>query len=202
MFDMVARSRRHGSVWSCAVPAALTAAALGGWATIGSGQALASGARVRVRIAADAETPAYDVVGRLVRLTGDTVVISPENGVVVPIVLNAQRHLQVRVSSRGHGGTGAKLGVLWGAVTGGISAAATWQPCTPAPGFLGGLSCAFHPSRGAQATGGAILGAGGGALLGFAIGSLIRTETWIPVRKGGLTIALTPAGAGISIALP
>src|SRR6266853_6305488 len=95
---------------------------------------------------------------------------------------------------------GAKLGGLLGGVTGGMSAAAHWQPCKPPPGIFGSWSCAFHPSQRVAAAAGAIVGAGGGALLGFVIGSFIRSETWIPVRTEGVSIALTPAGAGIRVA--
>lgn len=169
-----------------------------------TGRPPAVGARVRVVLPAEGSRPQRYVSGRLFRLGRDSVLIltgdwgarGARQDTVAFALSEGGPRLERLVRGHGHGGTGAALGALVGAVTGGAIDSATWQPCTQ----QGWLACLVYPSQEAQTAAGAVLGGAGGALVGLIIGSSIRSETWGPVRTASAHVMLTPGAVGIRLA--
>jgi hypothetical protein len=161
----------------------------------------AIGSRIRVVFPAANGQPDRYVVGRFVRLVGDSVVLLKGEGGLAAREDTATfslggRHVERQVASRGHGGTGAALGSVLGAIAGGAVGAASWKPCHQ----TGLFACMWYPSQSGQTTAGAVVGALGGALLGWMVGTSIRESIWAPVRNAGMHLTLTPRGIGIGIA--
>jgi hypothetical protein len=149
---------------------------------------------VRIVFPATATQPQRTLTGNFRRLTGNTVIVA--RGIQADTVrLGDGQQLQVVTRSRGHGGKGALIGTIAGAVVGGVAAAAAYTPCTSEP-----LACGlFYPSQGAQVLGGAVLGAGAGALVGWLVGSGTHTEEWGTVNLQAVGVSVRPAGLGVRI---
>lgn len=168
----------------------------------------AVGARVRVVLPAGGGQAQRHVYGRLFRLGGggggggeDSVLIltgdfGARQDTLAFALSEGGPRLERAVAGRGHGGTGAILGGLVGAVAGGAIAAASYRPCTQ----QGLFACLMYPSEQAQTAAGAVLGGAGGALVGLLIGSSIRSETWAPVRGAGVHLMIAPGSMGLSVA--
>lgn len=177
-------------------------AALRGGASVAAAQTsppVRTGTEVRVFIPAPAAAPERQITGRLVRLQNDTVVIWTRWGLALPdsvrVVLDGGYRLEALAASHGHGGTGAAIGAIVGAFTGAAVGRSSWRPCTP----RGLFGCIMYPTQGEQIWMDAMLGSFGGALLGLGIGSLIRSETWVPVHRAGIGVAIEPRGLSVRL---
>jgi hypothetical protein len=127
-------------------------------------QDLQSGGRVRVHLF----QPRSKVVGNLVRLTGDTLIILPENDGRQEMALTSTnvRRLELSRGRRSRTGRGVFVGSIVGAIGGYVALLyACKDDCVGAVALYGLIP------------GGALIGAG----IGAGIGSLIRTERWQPV---------------------
>jgi hypothetical protein len=124
---------------------------------------LAAGNRVRVQLF----QPGSKVVGSVVRLTGDTLVILPENAhdEMALSAANVSR-LELSLGQRSRAGKGALVGLLVGAVGGYVALQ-----------YLCSGGCAGAVVLYALIPGGGLVGAG----MGAGVGALIRTERWQPV---------------------
>jgi hypothetical protein len=127
-------------------------------------QDLQSGSRVRVHLF----QPRSKVVGNLVRLTGDTLIILPENDGHHEMALSSAnvRRLELSRGRRSRTGRGALVGSIVGAVGGYV---ALHYVCRD--------NCVGAVALYALIPGAGLVGAG----IGAGVGSLIRTERWQPV---------------------
>lgn len=93
----------------------------------------------------------------------------------------------------GKAGTGAVLGLLVGAVAGGVIGSSTWKdPCAGAVGWEG-MFCGLGETQNERSTAGALIGGLGGALLGAFIGSGITSSRWesVPLpSKAGVAVGV------------
>jgi hypothetical protein len=154
------------------------------------------GAHVRVVFAATPNQPLRYQYGYLYRLTSDTLIMA--RGMVADtVLLTGDRTLEAVARSRNQGSVAAALGFVGGIVVGAVIGRAAWEPCVPSGGWL---DCAFAPSEGQYAAGGAIVGSLLGTVAGFVIGSAIRTEEWGTVARATARVSFTPAGVGVHVA--
>jgi hypothetical protein len=156
------------------------------------GQEASAETRLRVRIVKYEEPgrPQY-VVGRLVRLNGDTAVTDP-GGL---FVLDERTRLEQSLGQQRKGFTGLAVGGAVGMVVGAIVGAAVWHP-TPCEGF----GCVVPDvGRAGSAVAGGIVGSIVGGWSGYLVGSAIHGERWRRVRSGELKVAVGPGGIGLRL---
>jgi hypothetical protein len=132
------------------------------------------GARVRVTFPSDSGQSARHVIGKLERLADDTVVITEGYLPSQAISLGGGAQLEID-RSEGHG----RLGAIIGAVLGFVVADGVWQSCGRCRGDVPPLMLA-------------VPGVGLGALVGAAVGSALRTASWVPVKTAGVRIVTNP----------
>ena len=131
--------------------------------------------------------------GTLALVNSDSIVIDVSNGgTLAAIPLGQISRFQVSGGRGGAGARGAAYGALGGALLGGLFGIAT---CNSVQGSSN--------SPGACALSGAVVVAVPAALLGLILGHSIGKETWVdvPVEGVGLSLAPTPGGVGIGIAV-
>ena len=163
-----------------------------------SGQAapLTPGQRVRVTVPPTRDDSTTSIYGTFVRLDDNRVVIVPTgraHAETLTITLDeAQgRRLEIPGRKHGHAGRGAIIGAFIGAFTGVIVGAVTNPP--------GGDFIVATPQDAKEAL--VIVGTVSGALLGGIVGTLDRTQEWLPVRAGtgDVQVALTYHGVGFRV---
>jgi hypothetical protein len=168
------------------LPAAVPATAQG------PAEALQPGQLLRIERAAGG--PA--TVGHLVRLTADSVAVSPldEPEAVEAIPNSDVGRLWVGRGPARKTLEGVALGAVTGFALGAAVGAVTWEPCT---GW-----CIVHPDSRAQAGlwGGALL-AGPGALVGAVIGALTVRERWELVPANASLQTTGAPGGGLALAV-
>jgi hypothetical protein len=146
--------------------------------------AVSPGMRVRV---VQTSTSAPVVVGELVRIAGDSVIVSAAGGTLVSMSLDEAHRLEVSDGVRRQTTRGVGIGLLAGAVAGAVIGAATYEPCD---GW-----CFVDFGRG----GTALISAGAlsipGMIIGGIVGAATTHDTWREVDgPGGLQ--LRPAAGG------
>jgi hypothetical protein len=120
-------------------------------------------------------------VGRLTALDGDTLRIQVRsNEAAVAIPTASLDRLSVIHGTKGHFWAGAGLGLLGGALIGGVI------------GSTQDLSGSFLFSNTNPAVLGIVIGAPAGLLLGGIIGAAIRSDRWLPVPIKDHHIQLAP----------
>jgi hypothetical protein len=152
---------------------------------------LTKGSRVRVAVPNSAQSTIY-VTGSLVRLTGDTVLLtlegSPRDTASYHLGVAGGMHLERVMGTHGHTLQGLFVGALLGGAGGALAGHASNANCK---------SWCFED----LAVGiGAAIGAAGGALVGGIAGQAIRSERWVPVHTTGIRIALGPRSLAIRMA--
>lgn len=156
------------------------------------------GTRVKV---SPSDTASHFLVGPIVSIGGGMLVVDtktdgPQGGPVpVEIPLASIGSIEVSRGMRSHGGTGAVVGLLLGAVGGALWGSATGEETCPENGWL---PC-FE--KGEMAVFGAITLGGLGAGLGWLVGHAIRSERWetIPLDNIRVGVAANP-DAGVAFA--
>lgn len=154
----------------------------------------------RVRVSGSGGGSVVDGIVTAVR--GDTLELTTVRG-QVPLVLPLDHveRLELGVGRKGHGGTGAAVGLVAGGALGWALASSAYRPCEPS----GWFSCFLSPeSRGQAGAYGAVGGAASGAVVGLLIGAVLTTERWerVPLDAVRLDLAPLPAGRlglGVSI---
>lgn len=181
--------------------ARLTALALSSFVlpSVVAAQVVMSGARVRV---VDVSNSSLVMEGELVRMVGDSVTISTaanlaSSGTRSVWVLGGQRRLEVRTALHRQTTIGELTGGLVGAVAGAVIGAASYTPCVPSSGFLGGLNCIGSPDQGSVTAIGAMGGLLAGAVIGGIIGHGIKTETWQRVDRPSVRVGIAPSSRGM-----
>jgi hypothetical protein len=147
------------------------------------------GERVRV---VDVASGAPVYTGSLVRLAGDTVVISSGSAATTPVALGTARQLEVSQGMHPRTAQGMGIGLLVGAGVGAAIGFATYHKPDCGPQQF--LCLDYGPGLPAVA-GAAILGLSG-LLIGAIAGSNSTAETWKPVDRSRIRVSLAPAAGG------
>ena len=149
---------------------------------------LVKGARVRVVMPASETAQQERVTGTLLRLRGDTAVLSTSatrsDTAVFLLGDPAGRRLERSVASHNHETAGFLIGAILGGIVGGEL----------------GFDASKNVERNLVSVPLGVLGGGAaGGLIGWAIGSSMRTDAWTPVHTAGVRIALAPRGIGVGV---
>jgi hypothetical protein len=147
-------------------------------------QRLEPGARVRLRPPCPAGTPCIPIIGRLERLTSDTIAVLDTNGVLHTRALTANTRLDVSHGMRRRILEGLGVGVLAGTLVGAILVAECRGPRSSGDDLCGlAVLFALPP----------------GILLGGIVGATMKTEWWLPPPER--RIVLTPTRDGVRIGM-
>jgi hypothetical protein len=152
------------------------------------------GAGMRVRVV----TPALEAdqqVGKVVTATSDTIVFrSDANPITRSIRVADIASIDVSGGMQTHRGRDALYGLAIGGGAGAIAGALSYKK--PAPGCW-----IFCETRSGDTAAGALLGGLAGTFIGaFVVGSLDRTERWIPLRKTA-HVFVAPGSGGLRVGL-
>ena len=155
--------------------------------TVAAQYAVTPGARVRVVDASRAGPP---LTGQLIRMAGDTVIISSAAATQTALVVTPEHRFEV--SSGRHGRTlrGIGLGFLAGAAVGAALGLALYEKpdCTP------NVFLCLDVGPGASAAAGAVLVGVPGLLIGGIVGANFHHETWRLVEHQPFRVGVAPAG--------
>jgi len=161
--------------------------------TVAAQYAVTPGARVRVVDASRAGPP---LTGQLIRMAGDTVIISSAAAMQTALLLTPAHRFEVSGGTHRRTLQGIGLGFLAGAAVGAILGFALYEEsdCT-------GL-CIFDFSQGESALLGAVGLGVPGILIGGIVGANLKHETWRIIEHQPIRVGVAPAGhRGLLLAL-
>ncbi len=141
--------------------------------------------------------------GRLVRFERDTLELLESDMAGRLIFAYPRTELARTWVSVGHSrrtGRGMGIGLLAGALLGGVYGAATYKPCEGSTGW----DCFLAPrSRGASAKIGAALGGSLGVVIGGIVGVAVVRQHWrLVYLPRGTTLGSAGRGLGLAVRLP
>lgn len=144
------------------------------------------GARVRV---VEVSSGAPLVTGELIRMAGDTVLISSAAATQTVWVVTAAHRLEVSAGTHRRTLRGIGLGFLVGAATGAVIGLATYQEpdC---------IQFCIDLGRGFTALAGAAVLSVPGAVIGGIVGAKSKHEAWRPIANHAVRLGIAPAGSG------
>ena len=161
--------------------------------TVAAQYAAAPGARVRV---VNVSNAAPVLTGQLIRMAGDTVIVSSATAIQTSMVVTPAHRFEVSTGRHGRTLRGIGLGFLAGAAVGAILGFALYEEsdCT-------GL-CVLDFSQGESALLGAVGLGVPGILIGGIVGANLKHETWRIIELQPIRVGVAPAGRrGLLLAL-
>jgi hypothetical protein len=177
---------------------ALTLACLLLPGTVAAQYAAAPGARVRV---VNVSNAAPVLTGQLIRMAGDTVIVSSATAIQTSMVVTSAHRFEVSTGRHGRTLRGIGIGLLAGVAVGTVAAYATYEEpeCAPDSWF-----CLDFGGRGTEVAAGGILGGVSGMLIGGIVGATFRRETWRLIDHQPIRVGVAPTshrGALLTLSL-